>query len=683
MKTYFAAPGKKNTLLLWAFVLIIACNKPFDVPPVNADPDLPVNMTIAALKERYQGYGIFQKIYDDITIAGVVTANDRSGNFYKQIVIQDETGGIPVLLDGNSVYTSYPVGRRVFVRLRGMMLGDYGGTIQLGLDSVRDGGYLNLGRIPVAQFDQFIVKGSFGNTVVPRVVTPAELSTHIKDPLQSMLVQLEDCQFADRDTSKTYADPEKGVSAVNFTIRNCERQSIVLRNSSYASFASLKVPAGSGTLTGIYSIFNATQQLFIRDTGDVRFGRPRCGQEERVPITIAALRQQYKGGDRALGRYIVGGTVISDPGSGNGPDGSIVLQSGNRGLTVYMGDVASYHTGDSVVLHLGDADSLINDHGSLKLKTHVDFEKPLPVATGRIVQPLEKSLQEINAALELPPGDAGNFESVLITISRATAVPGLFSGGHTLADDGGSIELYTQENALFSSAMIPSGAQSWTGYAGRFDAAKRFYIRNTGDVTGFVPAAFFTALFRFPGVSDKTGSEDPSPLPVVSNLIFSPFKAVGVSDHSGAAGRFSFSSWPTGAVNGSDAFNGAVDAGKYYEVMIGPAAGTIMSLFKITFTLRRSGTGVRQVAVRAGADQFRENLPVSVAPGHKNLQVVADNVLQVSDASTADNTGCAVIMGAEFLDLKDPVVIRFYGFNSESPGGTFSIDDVRITGSVR
>lgn len=682
MKTY-ASAQKKSALLFWVWVLIISCNRAFDVPSVNTDPDIPVNMTIGELKERYQGYGIFQKIYDDVTIAGIVTANDRSGNFYKQIVIQDETGAIPVLLDGNNVYTAYPVGRRVFVKLRGMMLGDYGGTIQLGLDSVRDGGYLNLGRIPVAQFDQFIVKGSFGNTVVPRVITPAALSTNIKDPLQSMLVRLEGYQFAERDTSKTYADPEKGVSAVNFTIRNCERQSMILRNSSYASFAALKVPSGSGTITGIYSMFNATQQLFIRDTGDVQFLQARCGQEERAPVTIAALRLLYQGANRALGRYIVGGTVISDAGSGNIAAGSVILQSGYNGLVVAFDGETTYRTGDSILLLLSDTDSLINDRGSLKLKTSPGFAKPEPVASGLAVTPVRRTLEEVQTALSLPLGDAGNVESTLITVAEAMAAPGFFSGGHTLTDGSGTLELYTREQATFAAAMIPPGSQTWTGYAGSLNGIKQFYIRNTDDVSGFVPSVPFTLLFSFAGVSDKTGPVDPTPVPMIPNLVVTPFKAVGVSDHSSANGRFSFTGWPTGAINGSDIFNGVVNEGRYYEVTIASSEGFAAHLFRITFTIRRSGTGVRQLVVRSSRDGFKENLPVSIPADNKNVQITPAQVLQVNDASTTDNEGCTVTMGAEFMDLEEPVTFRFYGFNSEAAGGTFSLDDVKITGSIR
>jgi len=250
--------------LFISLLLIAACNKVFDEPPVNEDPNLNATISIMQLKARYIAIGDFQRITDDQILSGIVIADDRSGNFYKQIIVQDESGGIPVLLDANNVYTQYPVGRRVFIKLKGMMLGDYGGTIQLGLDSSRsdDGRFLNLDGIPQTLFDNFLVKGSFSNTVVPKLVKPTDFTKKINDSLLSTLVQIEKVEFKEADLGKTYADPTKNTSAVNFTITNCEKKTIVLRNSSYAKFAGSKVPEGNGILIGVPSIFNGTMQMF-------------------------------------------------------------------------------------------------------------------------------------------------------------------------------------------------------------------------------------------------------------------------------------------------------------------------------------------------------------------------------------------------------------------------------------
>ena len=180
MKNYLF---NKWIVILIITIVAVSCNRKFDIPPSNADPEIDVTMTIMELKARYAAIGDFKRINDEQVISGVVIADDRSGNFYKQIIIQDETGGIPVLLDGNNVYTQYPVGRRVFIKLKGMMLGDYGGTIQVGIDSSRseDGRFLNLNGIPQTMFDQYIIKGSFNNVVTPKVVKPADFTKNIND----------------------------------------------------------------------------------------------------------------------------------------------------------------------------------------------------------------------------------------------------------------------------------------------------------------------------------------------------------------------------------------------------------------------------------------------------------------------------------------------------------------------
>ena len=55
----------------------------------------------------YQG-GLYP-IADDIIIKGTVIANDKSGNFYKSIFIQDSTAGIQIDLDAYELHNLYHV----------------------------------------------------------------------------------------------------------------------------------------------------------------------------------------------------------------------------------------------------------------------------------------------------------------------------------------------------------------------------------------------------------------------------------------------------------------------------------------------------------------------------------------------------------------------------------------------
>src|SRR5205085_5689415 len=87
--------------------------------------------------------------------------------------------------------------------------------------------------------------------------------------------------------------------------------------------------------------------------------------------------------------------------------------------------------------------------------------------------------------------------------------------------------------------------------------------------------------------------------------------------------------------------------------------------------------------VRSDADSYAANLPASISPSNVNLSVVATNIFQVSDASSAAENGSLITLsGASFTGLTAGTTrtFRFYGWNAEATGGTFSIDNVVING---
>lgn len=198
----------------------------------------------------------------------------------------------------------------------------------------------------------------------------------------------------------------------------------------------------------------------------------------------------------------------------------------------------------------------------------------------------------------------------------------------------------------------------------------------------------FTVTYDFGSVTTTSGRTDPTPVPTATGVSFGNFTAVApagnpnaLGTNPNAAARFSFIGWPTGAINASDVFTGSINNGQYYQVTISPQTHFSISFSSVTFTVQRSGTGIRQYAVRSSADSFSNNLPASVEPANASLQVVADNVFQVSDASTAAQDGSKVTLTG-LSSITGPVTFRFYGWNAEAQGGTFSIDNVRFTGSA-
>jgi hypothetical protein len=143
-----------------------ACKKNFDNPPGPADPSIVANTSIKALKAMHTSAGAYDVITSDIIISGIVVADDKSGNFYKQLYIQDATGGLQILLDANSLYGSYPVGRRIFIKCKDLCISDYNRTMMLGVKALVSGSPSVEG-IPANLISKYVIGGSLNNPVVP------------------------------------------------------------------------------------------------------------------------------------------------------------------------------------------------------------------------------------------------------------------------------------------------------------------------------------------------------------------------------------------------------------------------------------------------------------------------------------------------------------------------------------
>lgn len=259
-----------------ASTIISSCKKIFDEPPAPADPNITANTTIAALKAMHTVTGAYDVITTDKIIAGVVVADDKSGNLYKSLYLQDATGAINILLDASGLFATYPVGRKLFINCKGLCLSDYNKMIQLGIKATVSGSP-SLEAIPSGSITQYITGGSINNTITPKVVTVSQLTTNMQDQYLGSLIQLDNYEFLKGDTAKTFADTSSYKNSANLTITDCSGTSpIIIRTSGYANFASLKPSKGNGTIVAIYTIFGNTKQLILRDPTDIKFTSTRC-----------------------------------------------------------------------------------------------------------------------------------------------------------------------------------------------------------------------------------------------------------------------------------------------------------------------------------------------------------------------------------------------------------------------
>ncbi len=197
-------------------------------------------------------------------------------------------------------------------------------------------------------------------------------------------------------------------------------------------------------------------------------------------------------------------------------------------------------------------------------------------------------------------------------------------------------------------------------------------------------------VYTFGGVTTSSGTTDPTPAPTVidslhgAGITMSAFSAHGVSGNSAVNGAFGFTEWPGGAVDGDTVVFGDLlgqqDLNMYYEFTVSPILGRAMDLTSLKFAVKRSLDGVRTYAVRVSTNGFSTNMTLSIAPANTDLSVHSGTMFFERDSSQVEQ-GTTVSLGSNFKYLRSPVTFRIYGFNSESPSGTFEVSDVRVAGT--
>lgn len=245
------------------FMLNSCIHDDFDEPPIKKIPEGKL-LTIEELRQIYhdsvRNVGKeYYKFTDDYSVFANVSMDERSGNIYRSIYIQDHTDAITLRLTSpGGLY----LGDSVRLYLKGTVIGSYREMIQL--DSVNT--------------EKNIIKQATNKFVEPEIVTIQQI---LNGGFQAKLIKLEDVQFAENELGKTYAD-NLNLFAMSRDLENCIGQKIIVRTSGYAYFAGEKLPEGRGSLVAIVSQYNDMWQLLLRSTDEVLLTKSRCGIHDEI-----------------------------------------------------------------------------------------------------------------------------------------------------------------------------------------------------------------------------------------------------------------------------------------------------------------------------------------------------------------------------------------------------------------
>jgi hypothetical protein len=370
---------KKNTLTKYtaAFILIIStflsCVKDQDFSTPNVvctEPNLTVTNTIAQVKEMYT-FGGATVIENDVIIEGYVVSSDKSGNIYKTISIQDKpenpTSAIKIAIDETNLYAKYNIGRKIYVKLKGLAVGYSFGSIQIGKAVAGE-----LGRISSYEINNYIIRSCEEVEIIPKKVSISQLN----ESMLEMLVEIENVQFKTSDLGKSYGNIEN-TETVNRVLEsfnsNCNLvNEVIVRNSGYSNFKNELLPEGKGSVVAIFSNYYEDYQLYLRDTNDVKLEQARCNYSNALTPTISLqqVKNMYTETMVEFGvdtDYIIEGFVVSSDASGNFENKLVIqdkLENPTAGVQILVNMETifeQYAIGDKVFVKLNKLYMTKND----------------------------------------------------------------------------------------------------------------------------------------------------------------------------------------------------------------------------------------------------------------------------------------------------------------------------------
>lgn len=235
--------------ILISLTVLSGCKREYDEPPARI---LPVGqiLTIQELRDLYVDQAI--TFTEELSVYGVVTADETNGNLYRSIYVQDGNAAINLRLQNpGGLYE----GDSVRIYLPGTVLSIFSGMLQL--DNVN--------------VDENIIKQATQINFPPALVSISDITP----ALQGQLIRLENVEFVESELGSSYADAVNQ-STENRTLTDCDGNTILVRSSGFANFAGLDIPEGNGSFVAIVGQFNDDMQLYIRDLTEVQLNGERC-----------------------------------------------------------------------------------------------------------------------------------------------------------------------------------------------------------------------------------------------------------------------------------------------------------------------------------------------------------------------------------------------------------------------
>lgn len=231
-------------------------------------------VSIAQLKQKYATViynGSYVQFTEPTQIKGVVTGNDVQGNIYNQIAIEDGTGSMIICVAQGGMFGQLQVGREIIVELQDLYIGSYGQQPEIGTPYTNKNGRTYVSRMPRSLWQShFKMLGMKSASPTEFDKTMLGNGDYMKENC-GRLMTIKGVKFQGANGKKVFAaDKDKdAANSVNRSLQGISSNQLVVRTSTYADFANKTLPQGEVDITGIFTRYNNTWQVLIREESDI------------------------------------------------------------------------------------------------------------------------------------------------------------------------------------------------------------------------------------------------------------------------------------------------------------------------------------------------------------------------------------------------------------------------------
>ena len=465
--------------LLTAFA-ITSCVKDddYDIPDPNGKKPLPdySGQVVSFANVLTKVTASVATYTADEAIEGYVISSDEGGNFYKKIYIQnaDKNQGLSVAIDKSGLYTEFPVGAKVQLRLKDLTTQLNNSAIEVGYGTYT----AKSGRVSVGTMAEAIYKKHLFDTGERKTVAElAKVSNSIQevstDAHVDQLITLKGVHFPTDAVGKTLYDKSNALGgATNYKLTDANGKTIIFRTSSYAKFKDEKVPAGEVEVTGVLTKFNKDYQFMISNYADlvVKGGTSTSTQTgTQTSTTVETLEAS----NATVADYVVGKTVKLH--------GTTVVKSGRTYIVFKDGTEIQVFSAKGVTISDAAKEKLATEGYEINVTgVFTDYALKNGTVVKEILYSKESDIEFIKAPAAITYVDVDATTATLasdyqvgkqVNLKNATLK---VEGGksYVFFSDGNKIQLYSPNLKSFSKdaqTKLSTDGQKLTSIKGKFE----------------------------------------------------------------------------------------------------------------------------------------------------------------------------------------------------------------------